>query len=124
MFATGDGWLGWKVAEAEDEDHEGAVGGEGSGGDGRGWFNPSTNFLIPQLQSGSLWDQYGESSGSGKPSAIGPDDRARRLAGAGTARRRILAADLSPGWRKRGRGYASPLVNRDGSGVEKDGDRR
>lgn len=90
MFATGDGCLGWKVAEAEDEDHEGAVGGKGSGGGRRGWFNPSTNFLIPQLQSGSLWDQYGEIRGSGKPSAIGPDDRARRLAGVGTARRRIL----------------------------------
>lgn len=56
-----------KVAVAEDEDHEEA-GGRKGGGDRelrrfrRGWFNPSTNFLIPQLQSGSLWDQYGESS--------------------------------------------------------------
>lgn len=35
--------------------------GEGGGGrEGRGWFNPSRNFLIPRLQSGSLWDQYRE----------------------------------------------------------------
>lgn len=54
-----------KVAVAEDEDHEEV--GERKGGRERkrfrrGWFNPSTNFLIPQLQSGSLWDQYEESS--------------------------------------------------------------
>lgn len=54
-----------KVAVAEDEDHEEV--GERKGDRERkrfrrGWFNPSTNFLIPQLQSGSLWDQYEESS--------------------------------------------------------------
>jgi hypothetical protein len=57
---------GRKVAVAEDEDHEEAGGRKGGGRElrrfRRGWFNPSTNFLIPQLQSGSLWDQYGESS--------------------------------------------------------------
>lgn len=53
-----------RKAVTEDEDHEeagGKKGGRKRRRFRRGWFNPSTNFLIPQLQSGSLWDQYGES---------------------------------------------------------------
>lgn len=108
----------------EDEDHEGALGGKGRGGGWRGWFNPSTNFLIPQLQSGSLWDQYEEI-----PVVVASQVRLALTIGHGDWPTSALPGggscytDLSSGWRKRGRGYASSLVNRDRNGLEKDSDR-
>lgn len=73
----------------------------------------------------------GEPRGSGRPSAIGPDDRVRRLADVGTARRRILPLPSPSGAAVKGKRDTRASAARSktlatlgtGTALEKDGNR-